>query len=143
MWTDLLCFRSLWMPSVLILSPLQVTRRDVSCSLTSTHFCASRYSDVWIALVLGCKVGNHIFLDYSLSLTKWIVCKEVTRIKRWFILKYIEIRDVYWRNNFPNSLDTVIQFFPKSYKFTYCFYHFLCVCFFHLLKIPVFSLNLL
>ncbi|XP_007450577.1 PREDICTED: probable G-protein coupled receptor 156 isoform X2 [Lipotes vexillifer] len=34
---------------------LSVTGRDVSCSLTSTHFCASRYSDVWIALVLVCK----------------------------------------------------------------------------------------
>ncbi|XP_052014402.1 probable G-protein coupled receptor 156 isoform X2 [Apodemus sylvaticus] len=34
---------------------LGVTGRDVSCSLTNTHFCASRYSDVWIALVLGCK----------------------------------------------------------------------------------------
>ncbi|XP_040858818.1 probable G-protein coupled receptor 156 isoform X1 [Ochotona curzoniae] len=32
-----------------------VTGRDVSCSLTNTHFCASRYSDVWITLVLGCK----------------------------------------------------------------------------------------
>ncbi|XP_075412477.1 putative G-protein coupled receptor 156 isoform X2 [Tenrec ecaudatus] len=32
-----------------------VTGRDVSCSLTSTHFCASLYSDVWIALILGCK----------------------------------------------------------------------------------------
>ncbi|XP_070438742.1 probable G-protein coupled receptor 156 isoform X5 [Equus przewalskii] len=35
---------------------MTVTGRDVSCSLTSTHFCASRYSDVWIALVLGCKL---------------------------------------------------------------------------------------
>ncbi|KAM5281026.1 putative G-protein coupled receptor 156 [Ctenodactylus gundi] len=34
---------------------MTVTGRDVSCSLTSTHFCASQYSDVWIALVLGCK----------------------------------------------------------------------------------------
>ncbi|XP_077632891.1 putative G-protein coupled receptor 156 isoform X2 [Crocuta crocuta] len=35
---------------------MTVTGRDVSCSLTSTHFCASRYSDVWIALVLVCKL---------------------------------------------------------------------------------------
>ncbi|XP_033711680.1 probable G-protein coupled receptor 156 isoform X3 [Tursiops truncatus] len=35
---------------------MTVTGRDVSCSLTSTHFCASRYPDVWIALVLGCKL---------------------------------------------------------------------------------------
>nr|XP_045004284.1 probable G-protein coupled receptor 156 isoform X3 [Jaculus jaculus] len=35
---------------------MTVTGRDVSCSLTNTHFCASRYSDVWIALVLGCKL---------------------------------------------------------------------------------------
>ncbi|XP_058411848.1 probable G-protein coupled receptor 156 [Diceros bicornis minor] len=34
---------------------MTVTGRDVSCSLTSTHFCASRYSDVWITLILGCK----------------------------------------------------------------------------------------
>ncbi|XP_053420158.1 probable G-protein coupled receptor 156 [Nycticebus coucang] len=34
---------------------MMVTGRDVSCSLTSTQFCASRYSDVWIALVWGCK----------------------------------------------------------------------------------------
>lgn len=41
----------------------------MACSLTSTHFCASRYSDVWIVLVLGCKVGIHIFLGHSLSVT--------------------------------------------------------------------------
>ncbi|XP_012319345.1 probable G-protein coupled receptor 156 isoform X2 [Aotus nancymaae] len=35
---------------------MTVTGRDVSCTLTSTHFCASRYSDVWIALVWGCKL---------------------------------------------------------------------------------------
>uniref|UniRef100_A0A2K6RCT8 G protein-coupled receptor 156 n=1 Tax=Rhinopithecus roxellana TaxID=61622 RepID=A0A2K6RCT8_RHIRO len=34
---------------------MTVTGRDVSCTLTSTHFCASQYSDVWIALVWGCK----------------------------------------------------------------------------------------
>lgn len=34
---------------------MTVTGRDVSCSLTNTNFCASRYSDIWIALVLGCK----------------------------------------------------------------------------------------
>lgn len=39
---------------------MTVTGRDVSCSLTNTHFCASRYPDVWITLVLGCKVGSHI-----------------------------------------------------------------------------------
>ncbi|XP_055239724.1 probable G-protein coupled receptor 156 isoform X5 [Gorilla gorilla gorilla] len=33
-----------------------VTGKDVSCTSTSTHFCASRYSDVWIALVWGCKL---------------------------------------------------------------------------------------
>nr|XP_054102241.1 probable G-protein coupled receptor 156 isoform X2 [Callithrix jacchus] len=35
---------------------MTVTGRDVSCTLTSTHFCASRYSDVWIALIWGCKL---------------------------------------------------------------------------------------
>lgn len=47
--------------NVLVLTPCpsQVTGRDVSCSLTSTHFCASRYSDLWIALVLACKVGSY------------------------------------------------------------------------------------
>ncbi|XP_065395236.1 probable G-protein coupled receptor 156 isoform X3 [Macaca fascicularis] len=35
---------------------MTVTGRDVSCTLTSTHFCASQYSDVWIALVWGCKL---------------------------------------------------------------------------------------
>nr|XP_054407407.1 probable G-protein coupled receptor 156 isoform X2 [Pongo abelii] len=35
---------------------MTVTGRDVSCTSTSTHFCASRYSDVWIALVWGCKL---------------------------------------------------------------------------------------
>ncbi|XP_004835710.1 probable G-protein coupled receptor 156 isoform X1 [Heterocephalus glaber] len=34
---------------------MMVTGRDVSCSLTNTRFCASRYSDVWIALIWGCK----------------------------------------------------------------------------------------
>ncbi|XP_011923844.1 PREDICTED: probable G-protein coupled receptor 156 isoform X3 [Cercocebus atys] len=35
---------------------MTVTGREVSCTLTSTHFCASQYSDVWIALVWGCKL---------------------------------------------------------------------------------------
>ncbi|XP_055239723.1 probable G-protein coupled receptor 156 isoform X4 [Gorilla gorilla gorilla] len=35
---------------------MTVTGKDVSCTSTSTHFCASRYSDVWIALVWGCKL---------------------------------------------------------------------------------------
>ncbi|XP_021118720.1 probable G-protein coupled receptor 156 isoform X3 [Heterocephalus glaber] len=35
---------------------MMVTGRDVSCSLTNTRFCASRYSDVWIALIWGCKL---------------------------------------------------------------------------------------
>ncbi|XP_008066645.1 probable G-protein coupled receptor 156 isoform X2 [Carlito syrichta] len=48
---------------------LGVTERDVSCSLTSTHFCASRYSDVWIALVWGCKGLLLLYGAYLAGLT--------------------------------------------------------------------------
>nr|XP_039333165.1 probable G-protein coupled receptor 156 isoform X2 [Saimiri boliviensis boliviensis] len=48
---------------------LSVTGRDVFCTLTSTHFCASQYSDVWIALVWGCKGLLLLYGAYLAGLT--------------------------------------------------------------------------
>nr|XP_054102242.1 probable G-protein coupled receptor 156 isoform X3 [Callithrix jacchus] len=48
---------------------MTVTGRDVSCTLTSTHFCASRYSDVWIALIWGCKGLLLLYGAYLAGLT--------------------------------------------------------------------------
>ncbi|KAL4824312.1 hypothetical protein H8958_018317 [Nasalis larvatus] len=48
---------------------MTVTGRDVSCTLTSTHFCASQYSDVWIALVWGCKGLLLLYGAYLAGLT--------------------------------------------------------------------------
>ncbi|KAL2805044.1 putative G-protein coupled receptor 156 isoform 1 [Daubentonia madagascariensis] len=48
---------------------MTVTGREVSCSLTSSQFCASRYSDVWIALVWGCKGLLLLYGAYLAGLT--------------------------------------------------------------------------
>ncbi|XP_004606752.2 probable G-protein coupled receptor 156 [Sorex araneus] len=58
---------------------IMVTRRDVSCSLTSTHFCASRYSDVWIALVLGCKGLLLLYGAYLAGLTDHVSSPPVNQ----------------------------------------------------------------
>ncbi|XP_065732745.1 probable G-protein coupled receptor 156 isoform X2 [Phocoena phocoena] len=58
---------------------LSVTGRDVSCSLTSTHFCASRYSDVWIALVLGCKGLLLLYGAYLAGLTDHVSSPPVNQ----------------------------------------------------------------
>ncbi|XP_055965359.1 probable G-protein coupled receptor 156 [Sorex fumeus] len=58
---------------------MMVTRRDVSCSLTSTHFCASRYSDVWIALVLGCKGMLLLYGAYLAGLTDHVSSPPVNQ----------------------------------------------------------------
>ncbi|KAM6162175.1 putative G-protein coupled receptor 156 isoform 2-T2 [Erethizon dorsatum] len=58
---------------------LGVTGRDVSCSLTHTHFCASRYSDVWIALVLGCKGLLLLYGAYLAGLTHHVSSPPVNQ----------------------------------------------------------------
>ncbi|XP_029071324.1 probable G-protein coupled receptor 156 isoform X1 [Monodon monoceros] len=58
---------------------MTVTGRDVSCSLTSTHFCASRYSDVWIALVLGCKGLLLLYGAYLAGLTAHVSSPPVNQ----------------------------------------------------------------
>ncbi|XP_028349084.1 probable G-protein coupled receptor 156 isoform X2 [Physeter macrocephalus] len=58
---------------------MTVTGRDVSCSLTSTHFCASRYSDVWIALVLGCKGLLLLYGAYLAGLTDHVSSPPVNQ----------------------------------------------------------------
>ncbi|KAM6223263.1 putative G-protein coupled receptor 156 isoform 2-T2 [Rhynchocyon petersi] len=58
---------------------LGVTRKDVSCSLTSTHFCASLYSDVWIALVLGCKGLLLLYGTYLAGLTEHVSSPPVNQ----------------------------------------------------------------
>ncbi|XP_047581980.1 probable G-protein coupled receptor 156 isoform X2 [Lutra lutra] len=56
-----------------------VTGRDVSCSLTSSHFCASRYSDVWIALVLVCKGLLLLYGAYLAGLTDHVSSPPVNQ----------------------------------------------------------------
>ncbi|XP_028639810.1 probable G-protein coupled receptor 156 [Grammomys surdaster] len=58
---------------------MKVTGRDVSCSLTNTHFCASRYSDVWIALVLGCKGLLLLYGAYLAGLTNHVSSAPVNQ----------------------------------------------------------------
>lgn len=58
---------------------MKVTGRDVSCSLTNTHFCASRYSDVWIALVLGCKGLLLLYGAYLAGLTNHVSSPPVNQ----------------------------------------------------------------
>ncbi|KAK1343931.1 hypothetical protein QTO34_014487 [Cnephaeus nilssonii] len=56
-----------------------VTGREVACSLTSTHFCASRYSDVWIVLVLGCKGLLLLYGAYLAGLTDHVSSPPVNQ----------------------------------------------------------------
>ncbi|XP_007942066.1 probable G-protein coupled receptor 156 [Orycteropus afer afer] len=58
---------------------MKVTGRDVSCSLTSTHFCASLYSDVWIALILGCKGLLLLYGAYLAGLTDHVSSPPVNQ----------------------------------------------------------------
>ncbi|XP_069884817.1 probable G-protein coupled receptor 156 [Dipodomys merriami] len=58
---------------------MTVTGREVSCSLTNTHFCASRYSDVWIALVLGCKGLLLLYGAYLAGLTDHVSSPPVNQ----------------------------------------------------------------
>ncbi|ELV11821.1 putative G-protein coupled receptor 156 [Tupaia chinensis] len=58
---------------------MTVTGRDVSCSLTNTQFCASRYSDVWIALVLGCKGLLLLYGAYLAGLTDHVSSPPVNQ----------------------------------------------------------------
>ncbi|XP_066097719.1 probable G-protein coupled receptor 156 [Saccopteryx bilineata] len=58
---------------------MTVTGREVSCSLTSTHFCASRYSDVWIALVWGCKGLLLLYGAYLAGLTEHVSSPPVNQ----------------------------------------------------------------
>nr|XP_058920715.1 probable G-protein coupled receptor 156 isoform X2 [Kogia breviceps] len=58
---------------------MTVTGTDVSCSLTSTYFCASRYSDVWIALVLGCKGLLLLYGAYLAGLTDHVSSPPVNQ----------------------------------------------------------------
>ncbi|KAG8522015.1 putative G-protein coupled receptor 156, partial [Galemys pyrenaicus] len=58
---------------------MTVTRRDVSCSLTSTHVCASRYSDVWITLVLAYKGLLLLYGAYLAGLTDHVSSPPVNQ----------------------------------------------------------------
>ncbi|KAM5276435.1 putative G-protein coupled receptor 156 isoform 1-T2 [Hipposideros larvatus] len=58
---------------------MTVTGREVSCSLTSTQSCASRYSDVWIALVVGCKGLLLLYGAYLAGLTDHVSSPPVNQ----------------------------------------------------------------
>ncbi|XP_006884316.1 PREDICTED: probable G-protein coupled receptor 156 isoform X2 [Elephantulus edwardii] len=58
---------------------LGVTGKDVSCSLTSTHFCASVYADIWIALILGCKGLLLLYGAYLAGLTDHVSSPPVNQ----------------------------------------------------------------
>ncbi|XP_058151748.1 probable G-protein coupled receptor 156 [Dasypus novemcinctus] len=58
---------------------MTVAGRDVSCSLTNTHFCASLYSDVWIALILGCKGLLLLYGAYLAGLTDHVSSPPVNQ----------------------------------------------------------------
>ncbi|XP_036099570.1 probable G-protein coupled receptor 156 isoform X1 [Molossus molossus] len=58
---------------------MTMTGREVSCSLTSTHFCASRYSDIWIVLVLGCKGLLLLYGAYLAGLTDHVSSPPVNQ----------------------------------------------------------------
>nr|XP_036869137.1 probable G-protein coupled receptor 156 isoform X1 [Manis javanica] len=58
---------------------MTVAGRDVSCSLTSTHFCASRYADVWIALILVCKGLLLLYGAYLAGLTDHVSSPPVNQ----------------------------------------------------------------
>ncbi|KAK2497645.1 hypothetical protein MC885_007444 [Smutsia gigantea] len=58
---------------------MTVTGRDASCSLTSTHFCASRYADVWIALILVCKGLLLLYGAYLAGLTDHVSSPPVNQ----------------------------------------------------------------
>ncbi|CAO2631968.1 Probable G-protein coupled receptor 156 [Lemmus lemmus] len=58
---------------------MKVTGRDVTCSLTNTHACASRYSDVWIALVWGCKGLLLLYGAYLAGLTNHVSSPPVNQ----------------------------------------------------------------
>uniref|UniRef100_A0A8C9DDH1 G protein-coupled receptor 156 n=1 Tax=Prolemur simus TaxID=1328070 RepID=A0A8C9DDH1_PROSS len=58
---------------------MTVTGRDVSCSLTGTQFCASWYSDVWIALVWSCKGLLLLYGAYLAGLTDHVSSPPVNQ----------------------------------------------------------------
>ncbi|XP_006864208.1 PREDICTED: probable G-protein coupled receptor 156 isoform X2 [Chrysochloris asiatica] len=58
---------------------LSVTGRDVTCSLTKTHFCSSLYSDVWIALFWGCKGLLLLYGTYLAGLTDHVSSPPVNQ----------------------------------------------------------------
>ncbi|KAL1788166.1 putative G-protein coupled receptor 156 [Sigmodon hispidus] len=58
---------------------MKVTGRDVSCSLTNTHFCSSQFSDVWIALFWGCKGLLLLYGTYLAGLTNHVSSPPVNQ----------------------------------------------------------------
>nr|XP_033796074.1 probable G-protein coupled receptor 156 isoform X2 [Geotrypetes seraphini]XP_033796075.1 probable G-protein coupled receptor 156 isoform X2 [Geotrypetes seraphini]XP_033796076.1 probable G-protein coupled receptor 156 isoform X2 [Geotrypetes seraphini]XP_033796077.1 probable G-protein coupled receptor 156 isoform X2 [Geotrypetes seraphini]XP_033796078.1 probable G-protein coupled receptor 156 isoform X2 [Geotrypetes seraphini] len=50
-------------------SSIQASEKELSCSITRTHFCASLYSDLWIVLLFGFKGILLIYGTYLAGLT--------------------------------------------------------------------------
>ncbi|XP_044892927.1 probable G-protein coupled receptor 156 isoform X2 [Felis catus] len=85
---------------------MTVTGRDVSCSLTSTHFCASRYSDVWIALVLVCKLKQwKAFEEENQTIRR--MAKYFSTPSKSFHMQYGEEQNCHTRGE-KNSMDRLL-----------------------------------
>ncbi|XP_058587254.1 probable G-protein coupled receptor 156 isoform X2 [Neofelis nebulosa] len=85
---------------------MTVTGRDVSCSLTSTHFCASRYSDVWIALVLVCKLKQwKAFEEENQTIRR--MAKYFSTPSKNFHMQYGEEQNCHTRGE-KNSMDRLL-----------------------------------
>ncbi|XP_043852052.1 probable G-protein coupled receptor 156 [Dromiciops gliroides] len=58
---------------------VRMTERDITCSVTKTYFCASLYSDLWIALFLGYKGIVLLYGAYLAGLTDHVSSPPVNQ----------------------------------------------------------------
>ncbi|XP_027724227.1 probable G-protein coupled receptor 156 [Vombatus ursinus] len=58
---------------------VRMTERDITCSMTKTYFCASLYSDLWIALILGYKGVVLLYGAYLAGLTDHVSSPPVNQ----------------------------------------------------------------
>ncbi|XP_072470003.1 probable G-protein coupled receptor 156 [Notamacropus eugenii] len=58
---------------------VRMTERDITCSVTKMYFCASLYSDLWIALILGYKGIVLLYGAYLAGLTDHVSSPPVNQ----------------------------------------------------------------